>query len=211
MDERDAVARLRNGDIGGLEALVARCRVRALRAAFLVTRDRALADDVVSAAFLKAYDRIGSFDTHRPFGPWFLRIVVNDASTAVASRDRDVSLEQGAGGETSFEDTIADQGPTLEELAEKADAQYAIGGALARLSPKQREAIVMHYYLELTAAEMVDRQGTTVGSVKRHLHDGRKRLRSILRFWKTGNSAEQTKVDEGVSEATRELRKESWR
>ena len=150
MDERDAVARLRNGDIGGLEALVARCRVRALRAAFLVTRDRALADDVVSAAFLKAYDRIGSFDTHRPFGPWFLRIVVNDASTAVASRDRDVSLEQGAGGETSFEDTIADQGPTLEELAEKADAQYAIGGALARLSPKQREAIVMHYYLELT-------------------------------------------------------------
>ena len=127
MDERDAVARLRNGDLGGLEALVARCRVRALRAAFLVTRDRALADDVVSAAFLKAYDRIGSFDTHRPFGPWFLRIVVNDASTAVASRDRDVSLEQGAGGETSFEDTIADQGPTLEELAEKADAQYAIG------------------------------------------------------------------------------------
>ncbi len=209
MDERNAVARLGRGDIGGLEPLVVQYQVRALRAAFLVTRDRSTAENVVAAAFLKAYKRIGSFDVRRPFGSWFRHIVVNDATRAVASRDRDVSLEGESGHGNNLEDVIADHGPTLEELAEQADAQFAIGGALARLSPKQREAIVLHYYLELTEAEVAERQGNTVGSVKRHLHDGRQRLHSILRFWKTGGPTEQTGPPEDVVEPPRELRKES--
>jgi RNA polymerase sigma-70 factor (ECF subfamily) len=84
VDERDAVARLQRGDIGGLETLVRLYQVRAVRAAYLITRDAALADDIMQAAFLRAYERIGQFDATRPFGPWFLRGVVNDAVKAAA-------------------------------------------------------------------------------------------------------------------------------
>ena len=162
MDERDAVSRLREGDIGGLEALVKEYQVSALRAAFIVTQDRPLAEDVVATAFLKAYDRIHQFDTRRPFRPWFLRIVVNDATKVVASRSRQVSLDQAFGkDEQSLADTLRDPGPSLEEIAERADARYAIGAALAKLSPTQRKAIVMRYYLGLGEAEVASQLENT--------------------------------------------------
>jgi DNA-directed RNA polymerase specialized sigma24 family protein len=55
MEERGAVERLKRGDVGGLEALVKKHQTRALRAAYLIVRDRALAEDVVQEAFLMAY------------------------------------------------------------------------------------------------------------------------------------------------------------
>ena len=82
MEEQKAIARLKRGDISGLEALVRKYQVQAVRAAYLIIRDRALAEDIVQAAFLRAYERIGQFDAGRPFGPWFLRSVVNDAVKA---------------------------------------------------------------------------------------------------------------------------------
>ncbi len=62
MDERAAVERLKGGDIGGLEWLVRRHHTRAVRAAYLIVRERTLAEDVVQSAFVRAYERIGQFD-----------------------------------------------------------------------------------------------------------------------------------------------------
>lgn len=69
--EQQALARLKERDIGGLEFLVRRYQVQAVRAAYLVTRDRGLAEEVVQSAFLRAYERIEQFDARRPFRPWF--------------------------------------------------------------------------------------------------------------------------------------------
>lgn len=44
MEEQDAIARLRRGDIGGLEAVVRCYQVQAVRVADLIVRDRALPD-----------------------------------------------------------------------------------------------------------------------------------------------------------------------
>jgi RNA polymerase sigma factor (sigma-70 family) len=75
--EQAAVSLLRAGSISGLEVLVCLHQARALRAAYAITHNQAAAEDVVAEAFLRAFERIGGFDPKRPFGPWFLRIVVN--------------------------------------------------------------------------------------------------------------------------------------
>ncbi|MDI7278277.1 MAG: sigma factor, partial [Anaerolineae bacterium] len=69
MEEHEAIARLRQGDIGGLEALVRGHQLGGLRAAYLILRDRDLAEDIVEDAFLRAYERIDQLDPQRPFGP----------------------------------------------------------------------------------------------------------------------------------------------
>ena len=92
MEEREAIARLKRGDIGGLEPLVRAHYVPVVRAAYLITRDHGLAEDIVQAAFVRAYERIGQFDAGRPFAPWFLRGVVNDATKLAARRARQVPL-----------------------------------------------------------------------------------------------------------------------
>src|SRR5712692_3502470 len=93
MDEPEAISRLKRGDIGGLEWLVLRYQLPAVRAAYLVTHDRASAEDLTQSAFLRAYERIEQFDDERPFGPWFLRSVVNDAVKVTRRRGRQVGLD----------------------------------------------------------------------------------------------------------------------
>ena len=47
MEEQEAIARLKQGDIRGLRALVREHQVQAIRTAYLITRDRAQAEDIV--------------------------------------------------------------------------------------------------------------------------------------------------------------------
>src|SRR5438270_12106713 len=83
MDVDEALAQMRRGAIRGLEALVRTHQAHAIRAAYLITREVALAQDIVQTAFLRAYQRIHQLDPTRPFAPWFLTSVVHDAIKAV--------------------------------------------------------------------------------------------------------------------------------
>jgi RNA polymerase sigma-70 factor (ECF subfamily) len=181
MEEAEAIARLKKGDVGGLEALVRGHQVQAVRTAYLITRDRALAEDIVQAAFVRAYERIGQFDLERPFGPWFLRIVVNDAIKAASRRERWIPLEAGVGAEAVLADLLADPNPGPAELAEVVDTRRAVWEALGRLPPTQRAAIVLRYYLGLSGAEMAEELACPPGTVKWRLHAARSRLRVLLR------------------------------
>jgi RNA polymerase sigma-70 factor, ECF subfamily len=67
MDEQRAIQRLKAGDIGGLEILVTLYQVRAVRTAFLITRDAAQAEDSVQDAFIQIYRSFRHFDQDRPF------------------------------------------------------------------------------------------------------------------------------------------------
>jgi RNA polymerase sigma-70 factor (ECF subfamily) len=181
MDERQAVARLQRGDIGGLETLVRLYQVRATRAAYLITHDRELAADIMQATFLKAYERIGQFDATRPFGPWFLRSVVNDAIKASVKHSRQVSLDTDADELPSSAARLADAGPGPEALWEQAETAAEVWDALARLAPPQRAAIVQRYFLELNENEMSAAMQRPPSTVKWRLHAGRARLRALLR------------------------------
>ena len=175
MEEREAVARLKCGDIGGLEYLVRRYYVPAVRSAYLVAHDRALAEDIVQAAFLRAYERIGQFDEARPFGPWFLRGVVRDAAKAAARRQRRAGFDGEAG-----DGTPADPAPGPDRLLEQAETREEVWAALQRLPPAQREAVVLRYYLDLKEGDIATMIAAPLGTVKWRLHAARQRLLALL-------------------------------
>ena len=179
VEERGAVERLKKGDVGGLEVLVRMHQTRALRAAYLIVRDRALAEDVVQEAFVRAYERIGRFDETRPFGPWFTRVVVNDAIKVASRRERTVPVERGEGGDLLA--SLPDHGASPEGLAEEAEERRRVWAALERLPPVQRAAIVQRYYLGLSEAEMAGGVASPpTGTIKWRLHAARKRLSKLL-------------------------------
>lgn len=177
MDEREAVARLKRGDIGGLEVLAKAHQLRATRAADLIVRDRSLAEDIVAETLLRVYQRIEQFDASRPFGPWFLRCVVNAARDAATQRERQVPLSE----EASLEQVLASPVPAPEALAEYAELRDAVWAALGRLRPAQRAAIVQRYYLGLSEQEMASEAGCSPGAIKWRLHMAREHLRRWLR------------------------------
>jgi RNA polymerase sigma-70 factor, ECF subfamily len=197
--DRTAVARLKDGDIGGLEVLVRRYQLKAVRAAYLITRDRLLAEDLVQTAFLRAFERIDQFDITREFGPWFLRSVINDALKAVNRAGRSISWEQvfdDPAGETP-ELTLSEAGPA--ELFEQTETRLTIGAALDRLTPPQRAVIVLRFYLGFSEAETAEQLECPPGTVKWRLHAARQHLQTLL-----GELRPDPKLTEAASRPKRE-------
>jgi RNA polymerase sigma-70 factor (ECF subfamily) len=173
VDEREAIDRLRRGDIGGLELLVRRYQWEAVRVATLILRDPQLAEDVAQDAFVRVFERIDQFDAARPFAPWFFRIVANNAIKLAQRRQRQVNLPH-------VFDQISDM-PTPPDMIEVLEQFTSIQTALDQLPPAQRAAVVMRYYLGLTDHEAAERLGSTRGTIKWRLHEARRRLRTLLR------------------------------
>jgi len=175
VDEQTAIRQLKQGDIGGLEFLVGRYQVKAVRTAYLITRDRGLAEDVVQESFIRAYHSIRGFDSTRPFGPWFMRGVVNASVKMVQRSSRQVQV----GDETILEE-IAARAESAEAQAASLELQNQIWGAMQRLSPRQRAVIVQRYFLDMSEKEMAEQTGTAIGTIKWLLNAARERLRSLL-------------------------------
>lgn len=183
MQEAEAITRLKRGDIGGLGVLVRTYQLPAIRAARLVTHDPALAEDIVQAAFVRAYERIDQFDSRRPFGPWFLRSVVNDAVKAANRRARLASLDEpcDSPGVQALGEWLAAPDPGPEELTLRAELREELRQALLQLSPAERATVALRYYLGLSEREVADELEIPCGTVKSRLHAARERLRRRLR------------------------------
>jgi len=178
MDEKQAIQRLKQGDLGGLEFLVHRYQVKAVRTAYLITRDLGLAEDVVQDSFLQVSRSIRGFDNARPFEPWFLRSVVNASVKMMQRSARQVQVREEA-DESLFAELIA-RVESVEEQVESIEIQNQIWDAMQKLSPRQRAVIVQRYFLEMSEKEMAEEAGSAVGTVKWMLHAARARLRGLL-------------------------------
>ena len=178
MDEKQAIQRLKQGDIGGLEFLVARYQVKAVRTAYLITRDAGLAEDVVQDSFLQAFRARSGFYSTRAFEPWFLRSVVNAAVKMMQRSARQV--EAGDDADESLFAELALRVESVEEQVESIEFEDQIWDAMQKLSPRQRAVIVQRYFLEMSEKEMAEETGSAVGTVKWMLNAARERLRGLL-------------------------------
>jgi RNA polymerase sigma factor (sigma-70 family) len=80
----------------------------------------------------------------------------------------------------SLVNLLADTAPGPETLAEQQETQLILWNALGRLTPAEREAVVLHYYLGLTETEIAQQTTRARGTVKWLLHSARERLRRVL-------------------------------
>lgn len=180
-EEQQAVARLKLGDLAGLEFLVKRYQVKAVHTAYLIVQDRTLAEDLAQQAFINVYRKIDQFDAARPFGPWFLRCVVNDALKAAARQKQFTPIDNFKTHDpASFDECLPDSSPLPEEQVEEGERCQIIRQALLRLPPQQRAALVLHYYLDMSEAELTTRFERPLTTIKWWLRDGRQRMKTLL-------------------------------
>ena len=181
MEDRIAISRIKQGDLNGLENLVHRYQAQAVHAAYMIVHDRALAEDVAQAAFVKVAERAHQFDEERPFAPWFFRIVVNDALKAAKKQQRNISLEEQLDEATAQLATLlVDPTPQPEPWLEEQELRDHILDAIKSLPPEQRVVIVMRYYLEMSEADMSAKMERPLSTIKWWLRDARQRLYNLL-------------------------------
>lgn len=147
------------GSEEAVEALFRRHWRRAHRAAFLIVRDDAAAEDIAQEGFLAALRALDRFDRRRPFPPWLHRIVVNRAIDHARAR----TLRREVGEDTAGE-------PAAVEAETGLDPD--LSAALAELDPEQRAAIVLRYLLEYTPGEIARLLDVPRGTVNSRLRRG---------------------------------------
>jgi RNA polymerase sigma-70 factor (ECF subfamily) len=173
---RDALA----GSQAACSELVARYSAVAVNFVARMVRDRALADDLVQEAFLRAFQRLSTYDRQRKFLNWFLRIAYHVAIDHVRrKRLETVSLDTlVAAGYPGAPDESSAASP--ETRAERAELASALERALSRIRAEYRLAIVLHYQEGLSHADLSEILDVPVATVKTFLHRGRKELAALL-------------------------------
>jgi len=157
------------GSHEAVEELFARHWPDAYRAAYLIARDRAAAEDIAQEAFLAAIRALPRFDRRRPLQPWLHRIVVNRAIDW--SRARALRQEVGV-------DRVPEPADAAPGSAGALDDDLA--GALASLRPDHRAVVVLRYLLELTPGEIARALDLPRGTVNSRLRRGLDALSSAL-------------------------------
>jgi RNA polymerase sigma-70 factor (sigma-E family) len=178
-----ADARLSPGATAAVTTLYAEHALGLVRLAVVLTGDRGTAEDIVQDAFLGLYRRWDSLaDTSAPLG--YLRVsVVNGCRTTLRRRSR---LRLGATAD--FAEVAGEGGDGRAGLTESAEArallgdeQRAVAAALRKLPRRQREAVVLRYYLDLSEAETAQAMGVSRGTVKSATHRALAAVGRILR------------------------------
>jgi RNA polymerase sigma-70 factor (sigma-E family) len=180
-DRRGAVA-THAGDRDAEFTAFVRARGAALsRTAFFLAGDRHLAEDLVQTALAETYVRWGSISDPANAEAYTRRVLVSANAAWWRRRSASELPMHTAPDAAGPDDTAA--------VAERAP----LVDALRRLPAKQRAAVVLRFYDDLSEADTARALGCSVGSVKRHTSRGLDRLRRLVdgdesvRFRTVGN------------------------
>ena len=168
--EHDLVLRSREGDAQAFAALV-RAHQRMIHSVtFRMTGSLGDAEDVAQETFIQAYQQLAQFRGDAPFGAWLRRIAIN---RCLNWRQRDVRRAR-LHEEWSHEQSVAgaSTGPDLSRHVQD---------ALARLSPKQRAAVVLTTYEGLSHAEAAKALGCSETTVSWRVFAARAKLKRFLK------------------------------
>jgi RNA polymerase sigma factor (sigma-70 family) len=176
LTDGELVERAKRGDVDAYEQIVERYREPVFRAAYLVTRSSADAQEAAQDAFVKAYGALGRFRSDAPLRPWLLKIAVNESRNRVRSVARREALVLRSAAERPPED--ADPSPEAALLA--AEQRRELLAALERLREEDRLAIACRYFLELSERESAHVLGWRRGTFKSRLSRALGRLRAEL-------------------------------
>jgi RNA polymerase sigma factor (sigma-70 family) len=162
LDEAALVTGAKNGDINAYAELVRRHQKLAQRVAYLVSGSEADAEDITQDAFVKAYASLARFDTARPWTPWLLRIVRNEALNRRRRSGRQARLAL----RVATDPVSGGAAPSPEAAIVTRDQHARLLAVVDSLPTSQRDVIVCRYFLELSEVEASRALGLAVGTVK---------------------------------------------
>jgi RNA polymerase sigma factor (sigma-70 family) len=174
LEETELVRRARGGEVSAYEELVRMYQGIAHRTAYLITGQAAEAEDAAQQAFIKAYRALGRFDPDRPFRPWLLRIVGNEARNLRRSTGRRAAMELAVALQPE------DPAPSPEQEAMVRERRESLLRVLDGLPEADRRVIALRYFLDLSEAEMAGILAVAPGTVKSRLSRALARLRASL-------------------------------
>lgn len=171
-EDRERVARILAGDIDAFSEVVERWQTPLVNLAFRYTRDEGLAEELAQDAFLKIYRNLGKWRGDAKFSTWLFAVAIN-VFRSWCRRRKLPTIPLGA------LDLPAAGGDTAA-LVEERDLGERVREAVLALPPRYRDALILFYFHEMDVKRAAETLGVAEGTLKSHLHRGRKMLADRL-------------------------------
>lgn len=171
-DPTDLIHRAQQGDPAAFEALYRQHVGRVYALCLRLTGDAAHAEELTQDAFVRAWERLGSFRGESAFSSWLYRLTVNV-----------VLLRLRAARRRSLRVFTTDDPAALERPAPESGgpaARLDLERAVAALPPGAREVFVLHDVEGHRHEEIARLTGIAVGTSKAQLFRARRLLREAL-------------------------------
>ena len=138
-------------------------------------------DDLAQEVFLRLYRSLPSFRGESLLSTYLYRITVNVAQNEWKRRSRDTKSLVSISDEMSgWEDRLEHPSLNAAEQLEEREFQHDVEEQLQRLSQVERAVIVLYHQEERTYEQISLALGLPIGTVRTHLHRGRKKMREAL-------------------------------
>ena len=174
LDDAAAVARCLSGETAAFEVLVLRYQRVLYTVALRLLGNRDEANDATQNAFVKAYERLSTYDPSYRFFSWMYRILTNECLNAIRARKP---------GEPITPDLPLTSLPV--DRLEEGQRRAAVQAALEALSAEHREVVVLRHFGDLSYDEMAATLGIPAKTVKSRLYAARQQLGQHLLAWRS--------------------------
>ncbi|KAF0127660.1 MAG: RNA polymerase sigma factor [Elusimicrobia bacterium] len=150
------------------------------------------AEDMFQDTWIKVARNIGAYREENKFSAWLFSVARNTAMDALRRRrPGNVSLDAASAGDTMrhgvpvplgrpLAETIGSAEPGPEAAYEASESRRAIDGALAELSPEQREVFLLRHYSGMSFREIADALGVPIGTALARASRAAAKLRDKL-------------------------------
>jgi len=168
-DEAELVRRCLQGDAQAFEPLVQKYQRVLFNVALRMVGSSEEARDITQNAFLKAYEKLRTFDGRHKFFSWIYRILINESLNVLRQRKAHQPLDPG----------LESTGNPQAEVQSR-ELQDRVQAALLKLSPEHREVLVLRHFAELSYDDMSATLRIPETTVKSRLYEARQRLGELL-------------------------------
>ena len=169
VEDRDLIAKARKGNVEAYNLLVSRWEKRVFNYLLRLVNNREDAFDLSQDVFLKAYQAIGKLEDPAKFSGWLFRIAHNEAYSLLRKHrpdDAEITYDPASGG--------------LSSRMYPMELSLTVERALGKLTPEQREAVLLKVFQGFKFEEMAEILAIPVSTVKSRLYTALDLLKNVL-------------------------------
>lgn len=174
VEDADLIRQSARGNVESYNLLVSRWEKRVYNYLLRLTAHREDALDLTQDVFLKAYQNLRKLEDPGRFAPWLYRIAHNEAYSMFRKRRPEIDVDELEPEATETKVTVGGSAVFPIELS------LAVAGALERLTPDQREAVVLKVYQGFKFEEIAEILSCPVSTIKSRLYTALELLKAEL-------------------------------
>ncbi len=180
MEDSVLLSLYKNGNEEAFAELLNRHKSKVYTTAYLIVKDRYIAEDLAQESWIKAINKInaGAYNEEGKFLPWIVRIAHNMAIDHVRREKRypTIVLEDGM----NVFNSLSFSEDSIESVRIKGENQALIRDLIHSLPESQREVLIMRHYADMSFQEIAEATGvsinTALGRMRYALLNMRKKL-----------------------------------